>query len=443
MRHTARVLVTALCVTLIAALPARAIGLLRDADIEHALGQIAAPILNAAGLGASNVDVLVVNDEGLNAFVVDADHIFINAGLLAKLQSAEQLQSVIAHEAAHIANGHMARRLTNVRSARTAAGLGMALALAAGASGAGGAAAGIALGTQSSAQRVLFAHTRAEESAADQSGVRFMVSAGINPKGAVEVVEMFRGQETLSASRQDPYTRTHPLNADRLRALKGYAAAYGDRAYPEANTANYWFARAQGKLTAFTRAPSWTLRRAKSSPTADIRLMREAIAHHRKPDTAKAIAAINKLVAMRPSDPFIHELRGQILLESRKFQAAANAYARAVELAPKNALILGGYGRALLSMDTANGNASARAALEKARARDPHSSAILRDLGMAYARAGQNGMASLVTAERYALQGKLKDAALHAKRAEGLLPRGSAPWQRAQDVLTAAKAASK
>jgi predicted Zn-dependent protease len=50
-------------------------------------------------------------------------------------------------------------------------------------------------------------------------------------------------------------------------------------------------------------------------------------------------------------------------------------------------------------------------------------------------------MASLVTAERYAMIGRLGDAQVHAKRAEGLLPRGSGGWQRAQDVLSATKRA--
>jgi predicted Zn-dependent protease len=52
-------------------------------------------------------------------------------------------------------------------------------------------------------------------------------------------------------------------------------------------------------------------------------------------------------------------------------------------------------------------------------------------------------MASLSIAERYALRGRLKDAAIHARRAVGLLPNGSAAWQRANDVLTAAKTSEK
>jgi len=68
---------------------------------------------------------------------------------------------------------------------------------------------------------------------------------------------------------------------------------------------------------------------------------------------------------------------------------------------------------------------------------------FLTELAAAYARQGNKGMASLVTAERYAMTGRLEDAGLHAQRASDLLPRGSTGWRRAQDVLSAAKAAEK
>lgn len=115
------------------------------------------------------------------------------------------------------------------------------------------------------------------------------------------------------------------------------------------------------------------------------------------------------------------------------------SYRNAVSLNGNEPLILGGYGRALLALDTAEANAQAVRTLERARALDGQSSAILRDLGQAYARTDQPGLASLATAERYALQGRLDDAIVHAQRASDRLPRGSAPWQRAQDVLSAAQ----
>ena len=423
--------------------PASTQSLIRDAEIEYALRKLARPVFAAAGLNASRIKILVINDSSLNAFVIDNNHMFIHSGLILKLKTPQELQAVIAHEAAHIANGHISRRLVNMRSAKTAAGLGLLLsAVAAAASGNAEAGLGVALGATSAAQRVFLSHTRSEESSADQSGARYMARAGIDPQAMVDVLDIFRGQEALSASRRDPYTLTHPLSRDRLRAVKGYAAAYAPQGKPDPNTA-YWYERARGKLGAFIRNPKWGLREAKKTRFSDVAMMMRAVAYHRTPNTKKALREINALIKARPNDPYAHELKGQILLESRQAKAAVAAYARAVSLAPGEALILAGYGRALLAQNTPASIKKALSVLEKARARDPQDARMMRDLALAYAKTGNNGMASLATAERYAMRGRLKDAAIHAKRAAGLLPRGSAGWNRAQDVLRAAKDAQK
>ena len=421
------------------ALPAHAITLLRDADIEYSLTQVASPVLRAAGLSPARVKILVVDDSTLNAFVLSNDVIFLNYGLIARLNSAEMLQGVIAHEAAHIVNGHITRRLTNIGSAKTAASLGLALAAIAAAVGGGEAAPGIAIGATSAAQRQFLRHTRAEEASADQSALRFLKSAKISPNGLLGVMQIFRGQELVSENRQDPYVRSHPLSRDRVRAVQAYVGAYGDSGAAQPD-ANYWFTRAKGKLTAFKRGPSWTLKRASDSGYKDVRLMREAIAYHRNSKTKRSINAIDQAIALRPNDPFLRDLKGEILTDVRQFNAATNAHAQAVKLRPRDGLLLAGYGRALL----ATGNAkAARDQLERARSIDFRDGSMLRDLASAYAKTGQPGMASLVTAEQRALRGRLKDAGIHAKRAAAQLPRGSGPWQRAQDVLIASERAAK
>ena len=107
-----------LALWVLVAVPAKAAGLIRDADVEYALAQIAAPVLRAAGVPA-NLRILVIDDPALNAFVADNQHIFLNSGLIMKLGSVEALQYVIAHEAAHISNGHLARRAGNARAPRS------------------------------------------------------------------------------------------------------------------------------------------------------------------------------------------------------------------------------------------------------------------------------------------------------------------------------------
>jgi predicted Zn-dependent protease len=410
---------------------AQAAGLLRDSDIEEGLSQLAAPVLIAAGLSPVSTKILVVNDDRLNAFVIDRRHIFLHSGLILRSKTPEMLQSVIAHEAAHIANGHIARRRQALQLTRNAANFGTALAVAVGAaSGSGQAATGIALGIRGSATRKFLSHSRAEESSADQSALGYMVRSGINPMGMVDTLDMFVGQENLIVGRQDPYVRSHPLTRDRMRSVETMAMAHDD--LPSDPGMVYWHARVVGKLSAFQRAPSWTLGRVKDSHSEDIKHMRSAIAHGRAGQLNLAIQAIDRAIAQRPNDPFYQDLKAELYMRNRAFSQSARAYKKAHDMRPKDAIILAGYGRALL----ADGQFSqALDILERARVRDFRNSALLRDLGVAYSKLGKNAMASLVTAERYALQGRIKDAKVHANRAAAGLPVGSPSWQRAQDVV--------
>ena len=414
--------------------------LIRDADIEYGLRQVAQPIFQAAGL-SGNTKIYIIADSSLNAFVINNRSVFLHSGLLARFETPGPVQAVLAHEAAHIANGHLARRAANFGTARTAAGFGIALAIAAAAVGGADAGIGVAAGTGSAAMRQFFAHTRAEEASADQSALRYMATAGVDPAETLKVLDLIRGQEALSVTRRDPYAITHPLTRDRYRAVQGLVAAL--TVTPRDQTrATYFYQRSMGKLTAFLRAPSWTFRRV-GRKTDEISTMRRAIAYHRQPDANKAIAEMQKLLAMKPNDPFYRELYGQILLESRQVGAAVQAYRQAATGAPGEPLILAGLGRALLAQNTASSNREALTVLTRARGRDPSDPRMLRDLALAHARAGQNGLASVATAERYALQGRLDDAELHANRAVGILPQGSRGALRAQDVLSAVKRAKQ
>ncbi len=433
----------ALLLCLLTTLPARAQGLIRDAEIEHSLGTLARPILDAAGLSPDTVKILLINNPSLNAFVVDGAHIFLHSGLVRRLDTPEMFQAIIAHEAAHIANGHIARRTVSARNAQTATTLGVLLSGILAAAGNTQAATGFVLGSASTAERLFLAHTRDEENAADQAAVRYMARAGVNPLALADVLEIFKGQDTLSESRQDPYARTHPLTRERLRVVRGYAAALDVQSTGADDDSAYWFARARGKLDAFLGNPGRVIRRLESKEPDSITLMQRAVAYHRLSDFDRAIANMDALMRARPDDAYVSELKGQILHEARQFAAAADAYARAVSLAPKEPLILAGHGRALLALDTTADNRRALEVLERARAHDPFQPRMLRDLALAHARLGNDGMASLATAERFALIGRLKDAAIHAKRASDLLEQGSQAWNRAQDVLNAAEAAQK
>ena len=425
--------------TCLALNPALANGLIRDAEIERTLQSAARPLLQKAGLPVTSTNILIVNDRSMNAFVAGGNNIFINAGLVMRLKSADMLQAVIAHEIGHITSGHATQRAASIASVQSAAGIGIILGMITAVSGNPQAGAALTFGTLDAVQRSVLSNTRAQEASADQSGARYMAAAGIDPAAAIEVLDLFRGQELLSVRNIDPYAQTHPLSSERISRLRGYVAAYRPKESAQAPDIDYWYARAVAKFRGFLDTPKSTLKRYPDSDDSEAALLARAIAYHRLPDPAKAAATIDRLIKLRPDDAFYHELKGQFLLESGKAAPAVTSYRKAAGLAPDEPLIQSGLGRALLATDTDANNKAALAILKKSYSKDSRDALTLYNLALAYARDGQPGMASVITAERYALASDFKQATIHAERAKQVLPQGTSGWLRADDIVIAAK----
>ncbi len=415
--------------------------LIRDAEVERTLERIANPILRAAGLGSGQAKLYIVNDSRLNAFVAGGNNIFVHSGLMQKLKTIDQLRSVIAHEAGHITGGHLARRNERIRQARGSVSLGVLLGIATAVAGAPEA--GIAIGSigREATVRTLLKHDRTEEASADQAGLSYMVGAGANPQAVLEVMNLFRGQEATSGRFVDPYVVTHPLWSQRLRYIED-RVANSPRGTPPSPEDVYWHGRMVAKLDGFLEQPSRVLQRYKDDKT-EIGALARAVAYHRIPDIQKSNATMAALLKARPNDPYYHELAGQFAIESGRAAEAVAAYRRATQLAPNEPLILSGLGRSLVALDSDAATREALQVLTKARQLDKADGTALRNLAVAYARLGDQGQASLATAERMLLRGRLEDAALHATRATRALPQGTPGWRQAQDILKTTKRATR
>ena len=414
-------------------------GLIRDAEIEATLKRLAYPMLRAAGINPGSVRIYIIQDSEPNAFVAGGYNLFVNTGLVTRLKTVDQLKSVLAHEIGHMAGGHTIRRDDAIGGAKGIAAVGMAAAIAATVAGSPGAGVALAAGAGNAAYRTTLAYSRSEEAAADQAGLRYLIAAGGDPEATLEVLRMFRGQEALLSSSQDAYSRTHPLWSERI-LLREQKVAEAKRSSVPDPTEVYWHGRMVAKFKGFLQTPGQTLRNYPESDGSEPARLARAVAWHRQPNLKRALAEVDGLIAARPEDPYYQELRGQFLLEDGQARAAAAAYAKAVALAPKEPLLLGGYGRALLNADQAD---QAAQVLRQAIAKDKANPEVLRDLARAEAELGDEGAASLATAERFVLEGRFNDALRQAARAQQMLPRGSPGWRQADDVITMARRALK
>ncbi len=421
----------------LAVLPGTAVAqsLVRDAEIERTLGMVMAPVYRGGATDPASVQILLIGDRSLNAFVAGGRNIFVHTGLLTRLETPGELQAVLAHELGHINGGHLARRGIEAQGATGSMALGLLLAIAAGVAGSPDAAAAALIGSSSVVQRSFLSFSRGEEASADQAALTYMERGGIDPSGMIDVLEIFRGQENLGAGRIDPYAQTHPMSVDRIllaeRRIRA-SANLGDAPDPELA---YWYERMRAKLDGFLGRPEQVLTRLPKGPPSEATLVRKAVALHRMPDPDAAVATMEELIAKRPKDPFYQELMAQILLESGRVGDAVPYYRRAAAAAPGEPLIAASLARALLALDGPAANAEALALLDRSTRADPRNSTALRDLATAQARAGHEGLAALATAERFAIEARFRDSTRHARRAVALLPEGSPGWLKAQDIV--------
>jgi predicted Zn-dependent protease len=170
-------------------LPAAAQGipLIRDTEIEVLLGDYSQTVFKAAGFGGGRVAVRIVNNEAFNAFVVDGRSVYMHTGALMQAETPNEVIGVLAHEAGHIAGGHMAALRARIAKDQTRAllfqilGLGAMIggAVAGGDSGKeiGSAGQGVMMGGNELIMRSLLGERRSQESAADQAGLQYLNSS--------------------------------------------------------------------------------------------------------------------------------------------------------------------------------------------------------------------------------------------------------------------------
>lgn len=415
------------------------VGLVRDAEIETIIRTYATPIFEAAGLAPNDVDIHLVNDASLNAFVAGGLKLFLNTGLIQRTTEPGQLIGVIAHETGHIAGGHLVRVRDEMENASIQSVLAAVLgAAAAVASGEGGLGTAIAAGGTSMAMRNFLQYSRAQESAADHAALRFLDHTQWSSRGLVEFLGVLADQELLSSTMQDPYLRSHPITRERVASARDHVARspYSDARFPEAFYG--YHARMIAKLDGFLYAPATTLRKYPATDTSLAARYARAIAHYRAADLKQSVPEIDALIAENPTDPYFHELRGQMLFENGRAAEAMPSYERAAQLRPDSALIRLELSRVLIELGGSERFAAAERQLGEVVRMEPQNAGAWRLLGIAYGRNGDVPNASLALAESAMLRGAREEARFQAERARRTLPEGSPQWLRADDLKRAA-----
>src|SRR5262249_21237577 len=156
---------------------------------------------------------------------------------------------------------------------------------------------------------------RAQEDQADRAAVKLLTATGQSAKGMHETFSRLADQILYQARYINPYMQSHPLPAERVRALEGLAKAspYWDVKDSPALQARHDLARA--KLWGFIERPDTIARRYPLSNTSLPARYARAISAYRFSDPRVAMSQIDGLIQTQPQNPYFYELKGQALLE--------------------------------------------------------------------------------------------------------------------------------
>ena len=410
------------------------INIVRDAEIEEILQKDGYPIWEAAGLDAKHMKVVLVGDKDIQAFTAGGMVIYVYAGLIEAAKTPNQLIGVIAHETGHITGGHVARDM-GAKPALATYLLTMGLGILAAAAGAPEAAGGLLYSANYFATLTYFGYSRTQEASADQAAATFLEKAHMSGRGLIDLFDNFRYEEVLADARKNKFFYDHPLSDERIDALRSRVEAspyYGAVDSPE-DLAEH--AIMVAKLKAFINQPQQTFIDYKESDTSFPARYARAIAYYRDLQTDKALKLTDALLADYPNNPFLWELKGQILYEAGRPKEAEPAHERSVELRPNAPLLQFNLAQTLIAEEDPKKLDEAITHLQRGLDGEHDNALGWWLMAQAYGQKGDEGRAKLATAEEDFWLGQLKDARAFAMRARQVLPHDSTDWRRATDIV--------
>jgi predicted Zn-dependent protease len=447
MRYALKSLVWILALTVWASIAQTAesggLRLLRDAEIEGLLRIYSKPIFKAADLNPGAVKVYLIGDPRINAFVAGGQRIFINTGLLTRAATPNEVIGVLAHEAGHIAGGHLARLDSELARASKERIIGMLIGAAAAVGGAAtgneGATVlgrGVVLGSQGAAQRGLLAYQRSMEATADESALRYLNASGQSGRGMLTMFDRLAREMLVATRGADPYLFSHPMPFERIRTLEIAVKKSPHFNKRDSQGLQLRHELAQAKIIGYESQPQTVFRKYPKSDTSLPARYARAVSYYRRGDMREAIPLIDDLIKAIPDNPYFWELKAQAYVESGQPQKALAPAEQARKLLPNNGLIQLLHAQALVNIGTIEAADKSLSVLRLARKTEADTPTIFKFEAQAYATKRDVPRAELATAEYAWVTGDKTLAVEKAKRAQKFFKRGSREWLRASDIVT-------
>jgi len=384
--------------------------------VETQIGELA----QYSELRDTPLNVVLIDEEAINAFAAPGGVVGINLGLMLHAQDVHEYASVIAHELAHLSQRHFARGIEEQQANALPTVASLIAAIAVGIMG--GSDAGVAAISAAQAASISnqLSYSRTREQEADRIGLNTLVQAGLDPSGMSRMFE--RMSRAYRFTRTPPeFLLTHPLSESRVSDARNQAARYPQRRYED--SPDYALMRTRA-MVHFADSPRAAVQRfedeVRDHPESDVARYGLALALSRAGDHGDAIALADALFTDEPDKILYVSAYAEFLIEAGRLAQAKTLLEKKLAIYPGNSPLTMLYARALTRNQEYQ---AAEAVLEKQSLKRSNDIDVWYDLAEVSGKAGDIIGVHRARAEFFALHGAYQRAIQHLEYARRLVSR--------------------
>ncbi len=376
------------------------------------------------------LEVVLIDNPGVNAFAAPGGVVGINLGLMLTAEDVHEYASVVAHELAHLSQRHFARGIEEQRSKTLPTLASMIAAIMVGMAAGGNAGMAAMSASRAAAQSSQLYYSRGRETEADRIGMNTLVAAGLDPDGMSRMFDQM-GRAYRYTSKPPEFLLTHPLTERRVADAKTQALKYPRKPYED--SPDYTLVRVRAQVY-YSGSPEEAVKRFRKevrnnpdSPAAQYGL---ALALSRAGEHAEALPMADALYTSNPDRLLVVAAYAEFLTAAGEYDQALSLLEGQLLLNPDNPPLAMLYADALMQNEEFD---IAETILKRQSDLRPNDIDVWYQLAEVSGKAGDIVGVHRARAEYFALHGAYHRAIQHLEYARRLISRSNTQLQAMLD----------
>jgi len=398
--------------------------LIEDPSIVNYVNRIGQHIVAQLPSTPFDFHFYVVKEDVYNAFAAPAGHVFINSGLVAAMESEQELAGILGHEIAHVLCRHISKQIEQSKKIGLATLAGVLAGIFLG--GSATAAGAITSSSIAASQSLSLKYSRENETEADQVGLKYLTKAGYGGEGLLKTLQKIRAKRWFGPEDVPSYVSTHPAIEARMAYLDTWIEAHPGAAKLARPVDPSEFRKVHAKLIALygdAGAAHGTFdSQLRKNPEDALAYYGKGLVLNRDGKKEEALENLKRALQLRPLDSDIVRDLGKTYFHMGDYASALKALKGALAFSPEDPegwLLLG---RAQMEKRDLQGALISFKTLVKMA---PDYLPGTYYLGETYGKLGNLGEAHYHLGIYYKERGRIKNAKFHLNRALNLLAKDS------------------